>query len=181
MQFEPTTTLRELVQHVGRYPDPAFLFVRDGLGFAADQIHGPETALQHSVHEFLAHREEDWSDLVTQYHARQLPESLLEAIDAGGGCEKLNRHISGRELCWGLRDYALRRWGMLARVVLESWSITGSIDFGRIVFGFIDLDLMQRQPEDTIEEFREVYTFDEAFDAHFAGGLPDVPSDEPKS
>ena len=60
-----------------------------------------------------------------------------------------DRHVGGRELCWALRDYALLRWGLLARVVLESWNIKSSSDFGRIVFGFIDFDMMRKQDDDS--------------------------------
>ena len=56
---------------------------------------------------------------------------------------------------------------MLARVVLESWNIKSTADFGSIVFGFIDLDMMRKQPEDRVEDFDEVYDFREAFDRTF--------------
>ena len=59
---------------------------------------------------------------------------------------------------------------MLARVVLESWNIESTADFGRIVFGFIDLDLMRKQPEDRMEDFDGVYDFCEAFDRTFVDG-----------
>ena len=170
-------TLRDLVYHVGRYPDQAFLFVREGLSYAAEQTHGAETPLQRDLHEFLAAHQMDWSELITKYHAGQLPEKVTDAIEASGGCDKLSRHISGRELCWGLRDYALKRWGMLARVVLASWNLKTTTDFGRIVFGFIDLNLMQRQVDDRIEDFDDVYSFEEAFEEPFRSGLLDNESD----
>ena len=49
-----------------------------------------------------------------------------------------NRHISGQQLCLGLREYAQAQWGMLARIVLPpgGTSPRRSIS-GRIVF---DLD-----------------------------------------
>jgi uncharacterized repeat protein (TIGR04138 family) len=166
-------SLEDLVKHLGRYPDRAFIFVREGLSYAADLVHGPETAMQRQLHEYLSAHQMDWNDLIAKYHGGLLPEPVVEAIDAAGGCEKLNRHISGRELCWGLRDFALKRWGMLARVVLESWNIRTSRDFGRIVFGFIELDMMQKQADDSIEDFDDIYTFEEAFDEPFRAGLLD--------
>ena len=36
-----------------------------------------------------------------------------------------NRHVSGQELCEGLRELALLQWGLLARTVLQRWGITG--------------------------------------------------------
>ena len=171
MVEQPAKSLEDLVKHVGRYPEQAFLFVRDGLAFAAERIHGRETEAHRHLQLYLAEKKMDWNDMITQYHAGQLPEPVVEAIEAAGGCERLNRHVSGAELCWGLRDYALKRWGMLARVVLESWNVKSTDDFGRIVFGFIDLDLMQKQDGDRIEDFEKVFLFDEAFRVPF----PPVP------
>lgn len=163
----PSKSLESLVEHVGRYPAEAFLFLREGLGYAAERVHGPETDAHRLLYQYLTESNVDWSDLVAQYHTGLLPEPVAQAIEAAGGCDKLNRHISGRDLCWGLREFALKRWGMLARVVLESWNIKSTADFGRIVFGFIDLDMMRKQPEDRVEDFDDVYDFREAFDRTF--------------
>ena len=171
MLERPTKTLRDLVEHVSRYPEEAFLFVRDGLSYAAERVHGKETEAHRHLYQFLVANEMDWSDLVTRYYSGSLPDPVVAAVDAAGGCEKLNRHVGGRELCWGLRDFALDRWGLLARVVLSAWNITSTGDFGRIVFGFIDFDLMQKQMEDRIEDFDDVYDFEEAFDKSFCIAL----------
>ena len=163
MVDQPGRTLEDLVRHVGRYPEEAFIFLREGLSFAADQIHGPETEAHRALQHYLAQNDLDWNDLIGAYHTHELPSSVMEAIDLAGGCEKLNRHVSGRELCWALRDYAQNRWGLLAMVVLESWRIRETLDFGRIVFGFIDFDMMRKQDNDTLTDFEEVYNFGEAF------------------
>lgn len=157
-------TLLDLVRKVGRYPEDAFLFVREGLSFAADRIHGKESEPHRMLQHYLAANQIDWNDLIARYHAGNVPDSIVEAIDDAGGCDTLNRHIGGREVCWGLRDYALERWGMLARVVLQSWNITSTRDFGRIVFGFIDFDMMQREDRDSIDDFEDIYVFEEAFE-----------------
>ncbi len=167
MVNEPSKTLRDLVDHVGRYPEDAFLFVREGLCHTAERLHGTESEAHRALHQFLIQHELDWPDLIAQYHAGDLPEPIVDAIDEAGGCEKLDRHISGRELCWGLRDYALHRWGLLARVVLENWNIRKTEDFGHIVFGFIALDMMRKQEHDRLDDFHDVYKFDEAFDRPF--------------
>jgi len=178
MADAPPKSLEDLVEHVGRYPAEAFLFIREGLGHAVERIHGPETDAHRFLHQYLTDNELDWSDLVAQYHTGTLPEPVVGAIDDSGGCDKLNRHITGRDLCWGLRDFALKRWGMLARVVLESWNVRSTADFGRIVFGFIDLDMMRKQPDDRVEDFEEVYDFREAFDQTFGEGWHDGSSAE---
>src|SRR3954447_18237767 len=34
-----------------------------------------------------------------------------------------NRHVTGQQLCEGLREYALNEWGLLAGTVLRRWGI----------------------------------------------------------
>jgi uncharacterized repeat protein (TIGR04138 family) len=74
------------------------------------------------------------------------------------------RHVGGRELCHGCRDYALEQYGLLARSVLEHWGVRGTEDFGRIVYHLVEVGLLVTQPDDRVEDFHQVYTFDEAFD-----------------
>jgi uncharacterized repeat protein (TIGR04138 family) len=182
MVDQPTRTLRDLVEHVGRYPEDAFLFVREGLSYTAEKLHGPESDVHKQLQHFLMANDLEWPEVVAKYDAGTLPKELAEAIDSAGGCEKINRHVSGRELCWGLRDFALERWGLLARVVLESWRVKDTYDFGKIVFGFIDFDLMRKQPDDDVEDFHEVFSFQEAFDEPFYIGSenddPDTSDDD---
>lgn len=73
------------------------------------------------------------------------------------------RHVNGQQLCLGLRDYAIRQYGRLARTVLKSWNITSTEDFGKIVFAMINAELMRKTDQDSMDDFRGVYDFDEAF------------------
>lgn len=77
--------------------------------------------------------------------------------------EKTDHHVSGQQLCFGLRDLAIEKFGLLAPLVLSHWNITRTDDFGRIVFAMIDVGLMSRNDDDTLDDFRSVYDFDEAF------------------
>ncbi len=81
------------------------------------------------------------------------PESLPES----------ERHVSGQQLCLGLRDYAIEQYGMLAPIVLNHWNIRRTDDFGRLVFAMIDAGLMTKTPNDIFDDFRAVYDFAEAF------------------
>jgi len=74
-----------------------------------------------------------------------------------------DRHITGQQLCLGLRDLAISRWGLLAPIVLEHWHIRRTFDFGRIVFAMIDAGLMTKTASDTLDDFHAVFDFDEAF------------------
>lgn len=78
--------------------------------------------------------------------------------------EKASRHVSGRDLCDGLRDFALMNWGLLARTVLGRWNVRKTVDFGRIVFALVDNGYMQKTDDDTLEDFRDVFEFNTAFE-----------------
>jgi len=76
-----------------------------------------------------------------------------------------DRHITGQQLCLGLRDYAIHQYGLMAPVVLDHWHVRRTDDFGRIVFAMITEGLMSKTADDTLDDFRAVYDFDEAFSA----------------
>jgi len=76
-----------------------------------------------------------------------------------------SRHVSGQELCEGLRELAMIQWGMLARTVLRRWNITATVDFGQMVFALVESGLMQKTADDCLEDFRNVYDFNTAFQA----------------
>jgi uncharacterized repeat protein (TIGR04138 family) len=73
------------------------------------------------------------------------------------------RHVTGQQLCLGLREFALDRYGLLARAVFEHWGIERTDDFGNIVYAMIDAGLMRKNDTDRAEDFCEVYAFEEAF------------------
>jgi len=75
----------------------------------------------------------------------------------------VDRHVSGQQLCLGLRDYAIEQYGLMAPAVLRHWNVLRTEDFGRIVFALIDAGYLCKTPEDSIDDFRAVFDFDEAF------------------
>lgn len=80
---------------------------------------------------------------------------------------KLSRHVTGRELAEGLRDYALEQFGPLAKTVLNAWGLEATIHFGDIVYNFIEYNVFSKTESDRREDFGDVYDFDEAFEAPF--------------
>lgn len=82
--------------------------------------------------------------------------SFDDAIETG-------RHVSGEQLCLGLRNYAIEQYGPLARTVLSHWHITSTEDFGRIVFALVDAGLMSKTDDDRLEDFLDVFDFQDAF------------------
>jgi len=81
--------------------------------------------------------------------------------------EKKSYHVTGRNLSEGLREFALLRWGMLARTVLKRWNITRTEDFGRIVFALVENGHMSKTENDTIDDFKNVFDFASAFDENY--------------
>lgn len=86
--------------------------------------------------------------------------SVVESLDRP-------RHISGRELSEGVRELALERFGPLARTVLEHWGIRQTEDVGDIVFALVDSGILMKQDEDTPEDFRAIFDFEEAFERNY--------------
>lgn len=71
-------------------------------------------------------------------------------------------HVSGPELLEGVRDLALREFGLMARTVFRLWGIENTADFGELVFNLVEANLMSKTQEDTRDDFRDVYDLDKA-------------------
>lgn len=78
-----------------------------------------------------------------------------------------NAHITGQELCEGIRELAVKRFGLLARTVFAHWGIRGTSDFGKIVFELIERGEMRKTDRDTVDDFSDVYDFDDAFERDY--------------
>jgi len=85
------------------------------------------------------------------------------SVDVKGAAAGEQKHVTGAQLCLSLRDLAAERWGMLAKTVLARWRIRGTIDFGSMVYLLIDNGFMRKTPEDSLDDFRDVYDFETAF------------------
>ena len=79
----------------------------------------------------------------------------------------VRRHITGIELAHSCRELALGRYGVMSRVVLEYWGISSTADIGDIVFCLVDLGFLLSQPQDTRDEFVDVFDFDLAFERDY--------------
>lgn len=77
------------------------------------------------------------------------------------------RHVDGRELAHAVRELALERFGVTARLVLEHWGVRSTADVGDIVFALVDTGLLMSQPGDSRLDFADVYDFDEAFETSY--------------
>ena len=90
----------------------------------------------------------DGLDLAVKVRKRQLGES---------------GHVTGQQVCEGLRQLATKCFGPMVPVVFEYWGIRKTDDFGEMVWNLIELGVFGRTENDSREDFRNVYSFHEAF------------------
>ena len=88
------------------------------------------------------------------------------------------RHVSGPELLEGVRQYALKEFGPLVVTVFDNWGIRSCEDIGHLVFNLIGAGIFGKTDEDSIEDFKSVYDFNDAFVKPFAPVKP-VPANLP--
>jgi uncharacterized repeat protein (TIGR04138 family) len=82
------------------------------------------------------------------------------------------RHVAGPELLEGVRQYALKEFGPLVITVFESWGIKCCEDIGHMVFNLIEAGVFGKTEEDSMEDFKSVYDFQDAFVKPFAPVKP---------
>jgi len=133
----------KLLRQDSRYTIEAYQFVRDALSYAQDVLG------MGSEHD------------------------LEEELQEEPGQPRVERHLTGQQLCEAIRQYALEQYGYMAKVVLNRWGITKTGDFGDIVYNLIDVKLMKKSADDRREDFVDVYDFDTAFQQKFEITMPE--------
>ncbi|MFI4917431.1 MAG: Minf_1886 family protein [Phycisphaerales bacterium JB060] len=135
----------------------AFRFVQEGLQHTLEQVRGQNDGNEGPTGESV---EDDTElDLALLGEIAGVEPGDLEEISASQ-----SRHVSGQELCLGLRSLAVEKYGLLARTVLRGWGLSTTEDFGKIVYAMVDTGLLRTSENDSLDDFRGVYEFDEAFD-----------------
>jgi uncharacterized repeat protein (TIGR04138 family) len=171
MPTEPTKTLAELSRELGCYSLDAFQFLHQGLDYTVKRTHGPLAPGLSDLVEWLHDHGHEPAELEGLAATGGLPKEIEALVEQLGGAGevggRLNRHVGGRQLCWGLRDLAMRQWGLMATCVLRHWGIRSTKDFGRMVFALVNSGMLQKQPHDRIEDFDAAYDFEEALDRSY--------------
>lgn len=93
---------------------------------------------------------------------------LVEALDATVKDIRKNqpdhgRHVSGKELLDGIKEYALDEFGPMAFTVFSEWGVHTTEDFGEIVFNLVESGRLGKTESDSREDFKNVFDFDDAF------------------
>lgn len=135
----------QLLQRDPRYKFEAYQFVREALAFAQDQM------------------------LFGKPEAVPPPPPEVESSDEPADEAKImtGRHITGQQLCEACRLYGLQQYGYLAGMVLSTWGVRSTGDFGEIVYNLIRIDQMRKSDSDRREDFDDVYSFVTAFEPQF--------------
>lgn len=92
------------------------------------------------------------------------------------------RHVAGPELLEGVRQYALKEFGPMAMTVFSHWGIARCEDIGHMVFNLIGAGIFGKTEEDSMDDFRSVYDFHDAFVKPFeplAAAVPLLPPGVP--
>lgn len=141
--------LLEIVEEVAVYPIDAYQFVQEGLTYSCERFFPGEAAKK---------VEKGRSTKPNNLRAVAKKAAALPAAEDEESGED-SRHITGRQLSEGLREYAWLKWGLMARTVLTRWNITSTMDFGKIVYALIDAQILSKTDEDRIDDFRGVFDF----------------------
>ena len=90
-----------------------------------------------------------------EYTKKHLKKRAQTRTRARGKAFTAARHVSGRELCEGVRRLALDHYGLMALTVLDLWGIRSTSDLGEIVFNLIASGDLEKTPPDCAFGFRQ--------------------------
>jgi uncharacterized repeat protein (TIGR04138 family) len=134
--LDPSDSFIALLREDRRYKPEAYIFIFEALSYAQNVLGmGAEKPSETSAH----------------VHAAKESEEVAE------------RHVTGQELCEAIRQYALHQYGYMSKIVLNSWGLHNTGDFGEVVFNLIRIGKMKKTPSDTRVDFNDIYEFDRAF------------------
>ena len=114
----------------------------------------------------LVRKEDPRFEAGAYFFVRQALDYTLRRLKSGER-QRTGSHVSGGELLEGIRDYALEQYGPMAKTLLDAWNVKTCEDFGSIVFHLVDFGVLGKTENDSEEDFRACYTFEEAFEHPF--------------
>lgn len=88
---------------------------------------------------------------------------VLQALHEAQSSRREPGHVSGRELLEALRRLVRRQFGPMALTVLHHAGLHRTEDVGELVFFMVERGLLKKQDEDSLQDFSNVYDFEEAF------------------
>ncbi len=88
---------------------------------------------------------------------------VLLALNFTLGKLAKRRHVTGKELLEGIREFGIQQYGPMTKTVFNYWGVNTTKDFGEIVFSLVEHRLLGKTEEDKIEDFVGVYDFEDEF------------------
>ncbi len=151
----------QLLHEDPRYSLEAYQFVREALSFGQQVLGYGEAQIaegdEESTNPFLAALAE---------------EARKHSGDDDDDDPRIEQHLTGQQLCEAIRQHAVEQYGLMAKVVLNSWGVNSTGDFGEIVYNLIRVGWMKKSDDDRREDFDDCYDFGEAFEQQFEFSLP---------
>ncbi|MDR2755815.1 MAG: hypothetical protein LBC20_08930 [Planctomycetaceae bacterium] len=142
-----TSLFIELLKRDQRYKAEAYAFVYEALSYAQDILE-------------LGKKEQHKPISKEKENPAAIKSSEQNAVTE----TDFSNHISGQELCKAARDYAITQYGFLAKTVLNSLGIRKTDDIGNIVYNLISIGQMRKAPQDSREDFSNIFDFETTFD-----------------
>ncbi len=87
---------------------------------------------------------------------------------AASSPRKVANHVTGQELSRAAKDWAVLQYGFMAKTVLAKLGLRKTRDFGDAVYNMIDVGLMSKTPEDSVEDFDDVFDLGAELDRAFS-------------
>ena len=102
----------------------------------------------------------------TQDHLTDLQDDYSDPDDDWNTLKE-DSHVSGPELLEGVRELALKQFGLMTISVFKHWGVKSTDDFGRIVFELIERGEMRKTDQDQLSDFFDLYNFEEVFNREY--------------
>ena len=162
----PLQAMRDLLSEDTRYKIEAYQFIREALQYAHENMEERDENQDDGEIPF-ANPEEN----VAGFDPADFDPASFEISDFGpdesDSMQTSSRHVTGQQLSEACRLYAIDQYGYLARIVLSSWGIQSTGDFGELVYNLIRIEQMRKSDSDRREDFDDVFDFENAFDPKF--------------
>lgn len=78
---------------------------------------------------------------------------IAEAVNFTVDKQQRQGHVSAAELLCGVREFAIRQYGVVAVNVLSSWGMHQESDVGNVVYLLIGAGLLKASEDDSPEDF----------------------------
>ena len=94
-------------------------------------------------------------------------EAATENANGASSPDDVANHVTGQDLSRAAKDWAVLQYGFMAKTVLAKLGLRKTRDFGDAVYNMIEVGLMSKTPEDSVEDFDDVFDLGAELDRAF--------------